>query len=144
MVNEIKKTEDNVISTLGDIKHTVSDFTDMFADMRENMTDVMLKSGDEIKTREGKLEQHPIAFYAHHLKDLVLDTANEILIFEKTITNEGTGYGTSTGLFTAPVGGLYQFSVHICALQNKYSYLGLVMEGNVIAADANYGDANHG
>ncbi|XP_060598350.1 complement C1q tumor necrosis factor-related protein 5-like [Ruditapes philippinarum] len=173
MVNEIKKTEDNVISTLGDIKQTVADFTDMFADMRGNITDDMLKRGDEIKKREesfktsfeetrenltngieaekekliqlqGKLEQPPIAFYAHHLKDLKLDTTDEILIFEKTFTNEGTGYDTSTGLFTAPVGGLYQFSVHTCAYYKKYAFIGLVLEGNVIAADANYGDESHG
>jgi hypothetical protein len=57
MVNEIKKTEDKVISTLGDIKQTVADFTDMFADMRGNITDEMLKRGDEIKRREGKIKQ---------------------------------------------------------------------------------------
>ncbi|XP_060607443.1 caprin-2-like [Ruditapes philippinarum] len=173
MVNEIKKTEDNIISTLGYIKQTVADFTDMFADMRGNITDEMLKRVEEIKGREesfktlfeetrknltsgneaekekliqlqGKLEQPPIAFYAHHLKDLLPDTKNEILIFEKTFTNEGTGYDTSTGIFTAPVGGLYQFVIHTCAWQNKYAFLGLVLEGNVIAADANYGDASHG
>ncbi|XP_060601240.1 complement C1q and tumor necrosis factor-related protein 9A-like [Ruditapes philippinarum] len=171
MVNEIKKTEDNVISTLGNIKQTVADFTDMFADMRGNITNEMLKRGDEIKRREesfktlfeetrknltsgneaekekliqlqGNLEQPAIAFYAHYLNDLLLDTTDEILIFKKTFTNEGTGYDTSTGLFTAPVGGLYQFDVH--TYNRKYSYLGLVMEGDVIAADANYGDANHG
>ncbi|XP_060578804.1 complement C1q tumor necrosis factor-related protein 5-like [Ruditapes philippinarum] len=144
MVNEIKKTEDKVISTLGDIKQTVTGFTNMFEDMKGNITDEMLKRGDAIQRREEKLEQPSIAFYAHHLKDLALDTTNEILIFEKTITNEGTGYDTSTGLFTAPVGGLYQFVVHTCAYKGKYSYLGLVMEGNVIAADANYGDTNYG
>ncbi|XP_060595289.1 caprin-2-like [Ruditapes philippinarum] len=178
MVNEIKKTEDNVISTLGDIKRAVADFTGMFADIRGNITDEMLKSGDEINRREeylitesfkkrfeetrnnlisdidakkvelnqiqGKLEQPPIAFYSHHLKDLLPDTTNEILIFEKTFTNEGTGYDTSTGIFTAPVGGLYQFVIHTCAYRGKHAYLGLVMEGNVIAADANYGDESHG
>ncbi|XP_060581258.1 complement C1q tumor necrosis factor-related protein 5-like [Ruditapes philippinarum] len=144
MVNENKKTEDNVISTLGDIKQIVADFTDMYADMRENITDDMLKRGDELERREEKLAQPSVAFYAHQLKDVLLDTTDEILIFEKTFTNEGTGYDTSTGLFTAPVGGLYQFNVHTCAYNGKYSYLGLVMEGNVIAADANFGDANFG
>jgi hypothetical protein len=74
---------------------------------------------------------------------MLLDTTDEILIFEKTFTNEGTGYDTSTGLFTAPVGGLYHFSVHACAYHNRYAYLGLVLEGNVIAADSNFGDANY-
>jgi hypothetical protein len=92
----------------------------------------------------GKLEQPPIAFYAHHLKDLLPDTTDEILIFEKTFTNEGTGYDTSTGIFTAPVGGLYQFVIHTCAYKGKYAYHGLVLKGHVIAADSNYGDEWHG
>jgi hypothetical protein len=91
-----------------------------------------------------KLEQPPIAFYAHHVKDLVLDTIDEIIVFEKTFTNEGTGYDTSTGIFTAPVGGLYQFVIHTCAYPKKHTYLGLVLKGQVIAADANYGDESYG
>ncbi|XP_060596404.1 uncharacterized protein LOC132750436 [Ruditapes philippinarum] len=143
MVNEVKKTEDNVIRTLSDITRAVSDFTNMFADMKENITDEMLKRSDEIERREGsfkklfeetrtnltsdmeakreeltqlqgKLERPPIAFHAHHVEDLVLDTADEIIIFTKSVINEGTGYDTSTGIFTAPVGGLYQFDVHTC------------------------------
>ncbi|XP_060605463.1 uncharacterized protein LOC132757982 [Ruditapes philippinarum] len=114
MVNEIKKTEDNVISTLGDIKQTVSDFTDMFADMKGNITDEMLKRSDEIERREGsfkklfeqtrtnltsdmeakreeltqlqgKLERPSIAFHAHHVADLVLDTTDEIVIFTTSV-----------------------------------------------------------
>ncbi|XP_060577065.1 complement C1q tumor necrosis factor-related protein 5-like [Ruditapes philippinarum] len=167
MVNEIKKTEDNVISTLGDIKQTVSDFTDMFAGMKENITDEMLKRSDEIKKREesfkklfdetrthltsdmeakreeltqlqGKLERPPIAFHAHYVTDLVLDTSDKIIIFTKSVINEGTGYDTSTGIFTTPVGGLYQFSVHTCAFNKKYAFIGLVLEDNVIAASSNY------
>ncbi|XP_060601245.1 uncharacterized protein LOC132754608 isoform X1 [Ruditapes philippinarum] len=200
MVNEIKKTEENVISTLSVIKQTVSEIkqtvTDMFADMKENITDEMLKRSDEIKRREEsfkklfeetrtnltsdmgakseeltqlqgsfknlfdetrtnltsdmeakrdeltqlqeKLERPPIAFHAHYLTDLVLDTTDEIIIFTKIMINEGTGYDTSTGIFTAPIGGLYQFIVHTCTYATKFSYIGLVLEDKVIAADSNY------
>ncbi|XP_060598346.1 cerebellin-3-like [Ruditapes philippinarum] len=201
MVNEIKKTEDKVISTLGDIKRAVSYFTDMFADMKGNITDEMLEKGDEIERREEsfkklfeetrtnlmsdmeakrqeeliqlqeyfkklfeetrtnltsdmeakrgeltqlqcKLERPPIAFHAHHVADLVLDTTDEIVIFTKSVINEGKGYDTSTGLFTAPVGGLYHFVVHTCAYYNRYAFIGLVLEGKVIASDSNY-DKDH-
>ncbi|XP_060598352.1 complement C1q and tumor necrosis factor-related protein 9A-like isoform X2 [Ruditapes philippinarum] len=167
MVNKIKKTEEKVISTLGDIKQTVADFTDMFADMKGNITDEMLLKSDEIKRREGsfknlfdetrtnltsdmetkreeltqlqeKLERPAIAFHAHHVVDLLLNTADEIIIFTKSVINEGTGYDTSTGIFTAPVGGLYQFSVHTCTLYKKYAFIGLVLEDNVIASDSSY------
>jgi hypothetical protein len=75
---------------------------------------------------------------------MLLDTSNEILKFEKTFTNEGSGYDMSTGLFPAPVGGLYQFSVHTCVRQDNFAYLGLVLEDNVIASDSNYCDKSHG
>jgi hypothetical protein len=75
--------------------------------------------------------------------DLVLDITDEIIIFSKSLINEGTGYDTSTGLFTAPVGGLYQFSVHTCVYKGQYAYIGLVLEGKVIAADMNYEHAQY-
>ncbi|XP_060601248.1 complement C1q and tumor necrosis factor-related protein 9A-like isoform X3 [Ruditapes philippinarum] len=160
MVNEINKTEENVISTLGDIKQTVADLTG-------NITYEMLQKSDEIKRREGsfknlfdetsknltsdmeakreeltqlqeKLERPPIAFHAHYLTDFVLDTRDEIIIFTKSLINEGTGYDTSTGIFTAPVGGLYQFIVHTCTYYAKYAHIGLVWEDKVIAAGLNY------
>ncbi|XP_060603917.1 uncharacterized protein LOC132756797 [Ruditapes philippinarum] len=169
MVNEVKKTEDNVIRTLSDIKRAVSDFTDMFADMKENITDEMLKRSDEIERREESFKilfeetrtnltsdmkakreeltqlqgKPPIAFHVHHVADLVLDKADEIVIFTKSLINEGTGYDTSTGIFTAPVGGLYQFSVHSCVPQRGHAFIGLVLEGKVIAADVNYDDVFH-
>jgi hypothetical protein len=57
--------------------------------------------------------------------------------------NEGTGYDTSTGIFTAPVGGLYQFFVHTCVYMGKLAFIGLVLEGKVIAADMNYEHAQY-
>ena len=90
----------------------------------------------------GKLERPSIAFYAHHVTDLVLDEKDEIILFHKTFINEGTGYDTSTGIFSAPVGGLYQFLVHLCTARNKNSYIGLVLEDEIIAAVANSDSCN--
>ena len=73
---------------------------------------------------------------------MALDKADKVIIFDKTFINEGAGYDISTGIFTAPVGGLYQFLVHTCARFNKYTYIGLVLEGKVIAAGVNY-DKDH-
>ena len=53
MVNEIKTTQDNVLSTLGDMKTTVADFANKFAVLRENISTEMAKKGEEIKRKEG-------------------------------------------------------------------------------------------
>lgn len=37
------------------------------------------------------------------------------IVFDKVITNEGSGYDSTTGKFTAPVNGTYQFNVVISA-----------------------------
>ena len=76
------------------------------------------------------------------MTDLFLNKKDEVIIFDNTFIKEGVGYDTSTGIFTAPIGGLYQFLVHTCAYQSKYTFIGLVLEGKVIAAGVNY-DANY-
>jgi hypothetical protein len=35
-------------------------------------------------------------------------------VFKNALLNEGNGYDPSTGEFTSPKSGLYQFSVHVC------------------------------
>jgi hypothetical protein len=45
------------------------------------------------------------------------------LVFRTTTSNIGHGYNNSTGIFTAPVPGTYQFSAHICI--HTYSEFGL-------------------
>ena len=52
MVNEIKTTQDNVLSTLGDIKLELSD---RFVSLKANITKDLITKGEEIKQKEGKL-----------------------------------------------------------------------------------------
>jgi hypothetical protein len=74
--------------------------------------------------------------------DLKLNKTDEIIIFTTATTNEGSGYDTSTGIFTAPVGGLYQFVVNYCTWVKQHSALALVLSGNVIARSNNYDAKN--
>jgi hypothetical protein len=87
------------------------------------------------------MKKPSVAFFAHNVVDLKLDRTDKIIIFTTATTNEGSGYDISTGIFTAPVGGLYQFIVNYCAY-NKHSPLALVLSGNVIARSSNY-DADY-
>ncbi|KAH3804704.1 hypothetical protein DPMN_132992 [Dreissena polymorpha] len=41
---------------------------------------------------------------------------NDNVVFEKVMANDGGGYDPKTGKFTAPVGGVYIFTVQYCPL----------------------------
>jgi hypothetical protein len=88
------------------------------------------------------MKKPSVAFFAHNVPDLKLDKTDKIIIFTTATTNEGSGYDTSTGIFTAPVGGLYQFIVNYCTYKDHHSPLALVLSGNVIARSSNY-DADY-
>ena len=53
-----------------------------------------------------------IAFYARPTQDQSM-TAFQDLKFDQVITNQGNAYDAISGRFTAPVHGLYQFSVSV-------------------------------
>lgn len=43
---------------------------------------------------------------------------DNVIVFETAQDNYGDGYNTSTGIFTAPVAGLYLFSAQVCPSEN--------------------------
>ena len=58
----------------------------------------------------------------------------ETLIFSIPMENFGDGYNADTGVFTAPIKGLYMFSLSMCTLDNKDARFGIKTDGSIIAA----------
>lgn len=55
-----------------------------------------------------------IAFHVSNCNvSMVPFALNHTLIFPTVITNVGDGYNVTTGIFTAPVVGVYLFAAHI-------------------------------
>jgi hypothetical protein len=46
--------------------------------------------------------------------DAVNYTGSDAIKFSNIILNEGDAYNIDTGIFTAPIDGIYQFNAHIC------------------------------
>lgn len=53
----------------------------------------------------------------------------ETFVFSETLFNFGNAYGTDSGKFTAPVQGLYIFSVFVCSYKDRYVHFA-IMKGS--------------
>ncbi|XP_052233698.1 complement C1q tumor necrosis factor-related protein 3-like [Dreissena polymorpha] len=56
-------------------------------------------------------------------------TTNQDVVYSTVLINDGGGYSPTTGHFTAPVAGVYMFTVQYCPYSNKYAYLEIVHAG---------------
>jgi hypothetical protein len=59
-----------------------------------------------------------VSFFFTHVPDLFADqplTPLHLMTFNTEVTNEGQGYSNVTGLFTAPVSGVYAFFLNTAA-----------------------------
>lgn len=57
---------------------------------------------------------------------------NTVVKFDTVITNEGNGYDITTGIFTAPVGGLYEISANFLSMGESWLELNLIKNDQVI------------
>lgn len=71
-----------------------------------------------------------VGFTALRHSDNSIVHENGIIVFETTITNAGSAYNPTSGIFMAPVSGLYVFFYDIeCSKTNGDTYVELVRDG---------------
>jgi hypothetical protein len=54
-------------------------------------------------------------------------------VFTNSPINTGGGYNNNTGIFVAPIPGLYLFTTQICLNTRTWIYIGIIVQGQVVA-----------
>lgn len=62
-----------------------------------------------------------ILFYAHNPAD-GNPSRGDTFVFQNVLTNFGNGYDNKTGVFTAPMSGVYVFTLQVCVNDGKSIY----------------------
>ncbi|ESN97172.1 hypothetical protein HELRODRAFT_193289 [Helobdella robusta] len=74
-----------------------------------------------------------VAFFAGLTQNFGPTVDNTDIIFDRVITNIGSGYSPSTGRFTAPYNGAYQFNVIVSAQGREKAAVMVLKNGEMVA-----------
>ncbi|XP_045169373.2 complement C1q-like protein 2 [Mercenaria mercenaria] len=96
-------------------------------DMKGAIANDILEFTNELE----KLKGPAVAFRSKDVADLT-PNSGDTLVFQTTMLNEGLGYDNTTGIFTAPVGGTYIFTVQFCVVGGKNMYYVIVADNEEI------------
>ncbi|XP_062576236.1 uncharacterized protein LOC134238128 [Saccostrea cucullata] len=84
----------------------------------------------------------PVGFSAILTKHASVSGGSAVL-YDKTITNIGSGYNTTTGTFTAPVEGTYLFHFHALAHENTDFWLELFHNEHYVISSYGYTEGSY-
>ncbi|XP_060554365.1 caprin-2-like [Ruditapes philippinarum] len=106
----------------------------------QDQTNFLNNKTAQIELLKAKIDFPLVAFNAHSPRDYSPDT-NQIYIWSSTLVNEGNAYDTNTGIFKAPVSGLYYFAVHTCNYAGATNIYAIVKEEKDIATSYQHDNA---
>jgi len=73
---------------------------------------LVISVADQQRIRQAMTET-PVAFFATLTSHIVHAGQNQIIAFDRVVTNVGNAYNPHVGAFTAPASGIYVFSVSL-------------------------------
>ncbi|WAQ93490.1 EMIL2-like protein [Mya arenaria] len=103
-------------------------------DIQNDLDELTQKKEDFDKHINTTMTQHPtVLFRARNVADYTLSTTDQTIIFNEVLYNDGGGYNSATGTFTAPVKGTYLFTINLCPARNKSIFYAIMVKEEVVA-----------
>lgn len=85
-----------------------------------------------------KDKDNHVSFFAKMADENVLLGPEQRVVFNNVLNNDMNGYSSTTGVFVAPVSGIYSFSYFI-EVKNVYGKVDLILENRLISSAIAYG-----
>ncbi|XP_060554322.1 complement C1q-like protein 3 [Ruditapes philippinarum] len=139
MVNEIKKTKDDVLAITNDVTQTVQNAEHNIHEFHRNINETINKFAEKFEQEKAKITAlsdksfiPKIAFNARLSSEVNLG-ANVKVVFDTVLMNEGEGYDKTSGIFSVSQDGVYFFSAHLCNQGDKVVHYKIVKDDEAIA-----------
>lgn len=94
--------------------------------------DIIQKYNSRITILENSLNTRQVAFNAWGATNTSAE-ANQTIVFQHLLQNLGSAYSNATGIFTAPVNGIYLFRVQLCTNLFSDGTFKFVVNKNIIS-----------
>ncbi|KAL4232021.1 Elastin microfibril interfacer [Mactra antiquata] len=107
--------------------------------MENNFNALSDRIQNDMKDMRESLITPNIVFKARTVKD-DSPSVGDTIIFTNVMVNNGGGYDSNTGVFTAPINGTYIFTVHICLHNDKMFHYSIVQDNLIHTSGRFYGD----
>ncbi|WAR31329.1 C1QL4-like protein [Mya arenaria] len=109
-LRDIEKAYDSLQTELEKFENTT---TSIF-DKQDKCLEVYDQRLDaRFRNSTANMNHSPVAFFATISSSFTTSSSYQTLVFDKVLTDVGGGYKPGTGVFTAPVNGLYVFSASV-------------------------------
>ena len=122
-IDSLQQDNDLHISTIDLLKSTI-------ANQSQAISELQQKNSDKDKQlAEIKQKQNTAVMFSAYLDRFVKLYHDDVVIFNRIVTNVGGHYKPSTGVFTCPVSGYYVFDVHVQGQEDQTAAVEIRLNG---------------